>query len=100
MQFSEEIMKVLSLSDIAIFSKPNCVYCNDLKEFLEGVTEFVVADVEGMPKHVYEEFVETVLANTDLKAFPICFMNKQYISVSDLKKKLMLSFKDDDIDNI
>lgn len=100
MEFSDEIMKVLSLSDIVIFSKPNCAYCNDLKEFLTGVVDYTVADVERMSKPVYEEFIETVLSNTDLESFPVCFMNKQYISMSDLKKKLTLSFKDDDIENI
>lgn len=102
MQFSNKINDILAMSDIVVFSKPNCMYCDELKAYLHdhGVNEFALVDTNGMPSDLYQDFIETVVATTDIKSFPICFMYGQYISVDDLKKKLILSFKDDDIDSI
>ena len=102
MQFSDKINEIIGMSEIVVFSKPNCLYCDELKTYLHdhGVDEFALVDTNAMPSDISEDFIETVIANTDLKSFPICFMHGQYISVDDLRKKLTLSFKDDDIDNI
>ena len=102
MQFSREINEILGMSEIVVFSKPNCRYCDELKTYLHdhGVDGFALVDTNAMPSDISENFIETVVANTDLKSFPICFMHRQYISADDLKKKLVLSFKENDIDTI
>lgn len=97
----EEIRDVVESCCIVVFTKTNCVYCEDIKKVLQSQVTYEYRTVYVDTLNIsYSEFIDSIIEHTPVKSFPICFMNREFIENDDLKKKLALSFKEDDINDI
>lgn len=97
----EEIKDVIESSQVVVFTKPKCSNCDVMKKTLAAQSNYEYRIVYVDTLNIsYNDFIDSIIANTPVKTFPICFMHNNFISTEELNKKLTLSFKDGDIDNI
>lgn len=83
---------------ITVFSKHNCSECSKIKSFLEeNRQEFKYIYIENVSDDDNEifEIIDHLKKLSNSSSFPFCFFYGDYISASDLKKKLIFETTED-----
>jgi glutaredoxin len=93
------LKKYLNPSDrITVFSKYNCSECSKIKSFLEDSSqEFKYINIENVSDDDDETFeiIDNLKTLSNSSSFPFCFFYGDYISASNLKKKLIFETTED-----
>ena len=87
-------------SSITMFSKNNCKRCDIMKSFLKNNnTNFIEIKIDELDDDKAFCILDELKNIQSIeKIFPFCFYFGEYMSMSDIQKKLTLSF--DDINSI
>ena len=100
--------KILRTSQFVMFSKPHCQDCVLLKSYLDSLPKvsyrviMVNEECTELENSDYDTFdmIDHIKSKHEINRYPICFNEGSYISMEDVKKLTILSFKQDDIENI
>ena len=96
------VNSIIQNNSIVVFSKKHCYKCDQLKEFLklENVYfyNYVIDEMED-DEQIFD-IIDTLKSLTNFSQYPVCFIDKEYISsFSEIKMKCVIS-KGVDIDSI
>ena len=96
------VNNIIQNTSIVVFSKKHCYKCDQLKEFLilENLYFYnCTIDEFEDDEHIFD-IIDTLKSLTKFSQFPVCFIDKEYISsFSEFKKKCAIN-KGVDIDSI
>ena len=93
---------IIQNNSTVVFSKNHCYKCDILKKFFisENIQFYncVVDKIDDDEKTF--EIIDTLKTLTDFTQYPVCFINKEYISSIDEIKKVCTMTKEVDINSI
>lgn len=93
---------VIQNNSIVVFSKNNCYKCDKLKDFLKSESLYFYNCVIDELDDEDQTFavIDTLKSLTKFSMYPVCFIEKQYISsIEEIKKQCTIN-KEVDIDSI
>lgn len=96
------VNSVIQKNSIVVFSKKHCYKCDELKKFLKLENLYfyncVIDDMED-DEDVFD-IIDTLKSLTNFSQYPVCFIDKEYISSFREIQKICALNKGVDIDSI
>ena len=92
---------IIQNNSIVVFSKNHCDKCDILKNILKFENiQFYNCIVDELDEEQTFDIIDTLKTLTNFTQYPVCFINKEYISSIDEIKKICTMTKDVDINDI
>jgi glutaredoxin len=92
---------IIQNNSIVVFSKNHCYKCDILKNILKFENiQFYNCIVDELDEEQTFDIIDTLKTLTNFTQYPVCFINKEYISSIDEIKKICTMTKDVDINDI